>query len=61
MAEKKWYSDGSIFFATKNISANGPFVQLPSLELSEGLLIDLFTRLVILVRLAVPGMSESNS
>jgi hypothetical protein len=48
-------------FRDKTFSANGPIVQLPSLELSEGLLIDLFTRLVILVRLAVPGMSESTS
>ena len=48
-------------FRDKNISANGPFVQLPSLELSKGLLIDYFTSLVILARRAVPGMSESNS
>ena len=50
-----------IFRDKKNISANGPFVQLPSLELIKGLLIDFFTSLVILARLAVPGMSESNS
>ena len=48
-------------FRDKTFSANGPIVQLPSLELSEGLLIDLFTSLVILARLAVPGMSESTS
>ena len=48
-------------FRDKTFSANGPILQLPSLELSKGLLIDFFTRLVILVRLAVPGMSESTS
>jgi hypothetical protein len=48
-------------FRDKTFSANGPILQLPSLELSKGLLIDFFTRLVILARLAVPGMSESTS